>query len=768
MRDGSWGAGSVRSVTAQVDGLPAVTAESVSVQRTLPSALPGQAAGVGGWEAATASVAGHVGDGVVERVGTPFNRKDWPAPGDPVTVDVSDGSNTHQVFTGQVDTSSSSLAAPEVSVGLVDTTDRLSAKVSERALFQIMPPRSTQNDGYRRITGLRNLYPVDLAARAAGFYQTPPMDGYCVISAPLCGSTWPERGELERSHQADDDGMHFTWRPAVGNAAGTMYVGNVYAEYVRKQYGNDYSGGITATRPMSITIGAAPTHAGNSYVEARWEGIGTIVLSVTLNRTLVVRVTNGDGKSTTVMTHYQGDVGDWLFATLRVSRVSEYVLGYELQTDTGFRDYKEDNTAWAQMRDKQWDRIRLRGNDGAWLTGLQVSYTRNQAACHFDKTFNIRTNRAIPPLEVMPALVAETAGDILKGVAEADGSAVWIDEAGVLQWRGHERLVEQTVKRTLTASQVADASIVVDSQDVRRRVTLKAKHWKTRTTRESSLVAYEGPKDEYRQGDQVETIISPPAEEQWVMVDTSPRMMFGNIGATWANEGLGTLQGYTPMRADGSEVGFPDNDGSTTRSFEPVGPAAWKWYFKVDSLATGVDRIKTATRSEENTYLKPAYRDLGLPLVRCMGIATSTDIEVTATGGPSWAPDLELDVDWYIQDQDALQAKANWVMAELKTVRPKLTGFEVLADPRIQLADKITMVDDVRTGLSITGVVTGLDQSVEDAGHTMKLDLMVTSVSTSSVTLAEFDAWYSGMTLAELDSKLKGQTLAELDANPLQ
>lgn len=615
-------------------------------------------------------------------------------------------------------------------------------------------------------------FPVHVAAREAGFYNTPPPDGYTVMSAPLLGSTWPERGVLRDSSRHDDVGAWNYFHPgAAVSSSGTVYMSQVLADYEPDQYSSPWMGGITTPRPLSMTLGVGPGQESSSYLTARWStasGMREIRLSVTSDRNLAGQILI-DGAATTVAYLSGANAGAYKHVTLRVERMPGSDLRFTLHTDTGKTATGVSDIGGATMRNEMWSHARVYAPAGCFINSPMISYTSEApAATRFSRSFFYRADSPLQSMEVMPALDADTAGSIIQGQAEAECAAVWIDEDGRLQWLGRQQMLSQPVSRTLTSSELADAAITLDAQDVRRKVTVKYTQWATRTTKRSTIIVHEGSQDEYTDGDRVETIISTPSDEQWVQVDSRLSTIYGGEGATAFNAGEGSWHGYTVLTADGDEFSQSDYTFSTW-GFEPIGPGAWKWTFRLISTPGSTNKVKTATRSEDASSLKVHYRGLGLPLLRAMGSATSTDATASSVAaGPSWAPELEHDVGWHIQSAEQAKHLADWVAAELKTPQPRITGLSVLPDPRIQLGDKIRVQETARTGLELVGIVTGITQSIAPGEHSMDLELMVLTVATPHVVFSDFDGWYDGMTVAQVDDVFADDTFAQHDAAPLR
>lgn len=772
MRSGVWSNGSVRQVSTDVTGIPNRVA-AVSVTRDLASPLPGQAARVGGQSAATASVEAYQGQIASNRVATPYTHIDWPTPGLRASVAVTDGVSKHQLFTGSVDGTQSSFAQSGITIPLVDDTDALSVPVSSRPLFREMPPNATDGSEAQRMTGLLNAYAVNLAARSAGFYNTPGMGGYCVLSVPLVGSTWPERGVLVDSYRASNIGEWARFHPGAytDTTPGSVYATQCYARYKPDPRNLPWSGGITAEHPLSITLCARATQRGSSYVSCRWRGSTydrEIRLAITSERTIAGKILI-EGAETNIVVLPGGDAGAWECVTLRVRRMSTNVLEFQITTDTGVVKTTRTEIGGTVMRNTLWDDARVYIPEGSGLNGVQINYTALATeAEQFQRTFHYRPDVPLTSLAVMPALVSVPAGDIISDQAAAECAAVWIDEDGMLQWQGDRYMKSRAIVRTLTSKELADARLEMDKQDVRRKVTVKYTAWSTRTSRRSSIVVHEGSKDEYVARDYVELMINPPESQQWVQVDSTPREVYGDTNAGLLNSGQGSYQGFTAVATDGTEI-LTAGAGKTTMNFVPAGPDAWKWTLDIQALPPGAGRIRTATSSESVSYVKPTYQDKGLPLLRAMGIATAAPSEETSSAlGPSWAPDLEHDVGWHIQDGAAAKSLAEKIATDLAAPKPQISDLVILPDPRLQLGDKIGVTDEARTGISIVGVIKRIDQKIAAGQHEMTIDLLVTEVTTSSVTLGEFDAYYDGMTLSQIDGKFKQETLAQRDTSPLR
>lgn len=745
---------------------------SVSTKRELPRTLPGQVAMAGGITAATGSLVIAPVEDVSGRVATPWTSRTYPKRGERVQIWVSHDGAEARIFTGRVDSTSGDVSSREISVDVVDDFDKLNTEFSHRPVARMMPPLSTIGNGFQRMTGLLSSWVTDLAARAAGFYATPPMDGYCLVSAPLQGSTWPERGELRDSYRGDNVGIWHKYHPgAVTQPEGWLAMSHLYAMYEPDPYNTPYNSGITSARPLNLTMMAGRTQATSSYVAAHWAGGYMLRLAVTGSRDVVAQAVATDGTVTNVAFIGVNSAGAWTTATARWRPSGAVSLAVDLTTDTGASATGAMTPpSTAGVFTDPITQVRVYAPQGCYIAGAQASFTTLPPASSWSRTAAIRPSTPLRNMTLVPALTTRSAGELLKAQAEAEISALWIDEDGRLQYRDRASLLSGSVVKTLTSKRdLLGLSWSTDSQDARRKVTVKYRDAAVSITRRSTLVAYEGQKEELHEGEDQEVFIEPPEDEEWLMVDSTPRTILSDFNADKFNSGEGSFVGFTGLNKDGDEYAFFDGSAADYRmTFELVGARAWRTTLSIPKMPPNVDRVITQSRSEDNSQIKRAYRGRGLPLLRCMGKGKWTDQEVTpGITGPSWATDLTHDAEWFIQSRADALALANEIAQATADPLPVFESIPIRPDPRLQLGDTVRVQDPDITGLSITGVVCGVDQSVKAGEHTMTVSLIVTKVDAAYPTLGEFDAWHAGKTLAEFEALWSGETLAALDAAPL-
>lgn len=738
-------------------------ADAVSVSRELPRVLPGNVSSVGGATPASGSVEWSQADTVTTRVPTPWTSKAYPVTGQPVGVYASAGGSEHKIFTGVVDGSSSSFGDPVVSSGLADDWDQMDKPYSAQALSAIMPPRFTTG-GARRVVGLHPHYVTTSLLRITNFMVTPNRESNCVLHAPLTGSTWPELGSLDVSRHPDDVGAVAQTPLAFSYSS---RIGSVVTHKATTRYTPTLPSGVTGKvidAPMQITLCVGESQSASGFVAAEYSNGWQYRLGVTSTGTLAGQI--WDGSTLTNVVLLTGSTAR--IATLRVRASGEGTV-FEIRTSAG--EVASATTTYGTSVNGLAISEGIMHAAGNQFAGFQISFPAIawQAIGHVQK-LKLSVPDSMDQLTAIPALVAANVAETLRAQAEAECAAFWLDEDGVARWVSRTQLTAGPVVRTLTAANdLFDVKLRSDAQDTRRGVTVKYRAPSPTIAHRPSIELYEGSKDEVQAGDFRELTVGPGQDEDWIQPYAPAQTVYGDYNALEFNRGLNTFVGWTALDVDGNEVGSVDgSSGSWAQDFVRISTKEFHYWLRMDTLPAGCDRVTTSTRSE-GTSVKAKYRNKGLPIVRGMGKLSWADKSFTsATTGPSWAPHLDHDLGWFVQSDAHAQTVANWIASQVVAPKPVVESVDVVPDPRIQLGDKVKIVDDARTGVALTGVVIGLDQSVSDGEHTMSLKMLVTLVETPNVTLNEFDAWYAGMTVDQVDAMFAGSTVDAVDGAPLR
>lgn len=769
MRNDVWDStGDVTEVSGrlEIDGAE-VSASGLSVSRSIPSNLPAQVAGVGGYTAATGSATVSPALRVTDKSPTPWG-PGTPQPLAPVKAYAVSGANKVPVFSGLVDSTKGSASESDTEVSLVDISDRLSRAVTLPPMCRIMPAPTTSGSTNELSSDLFSTHLVDKVLRQCGFYATPPPVGFCIMSAPLQGSSWPEIGSLRYSARAASHKESPYWTTAPWGVA---------AHQLRADYTPDLARWSSIdgslTRPMEIVLCAGTTQWSSGRVTAEWSTGAKVSVAVTSSRSVLVQTMfpSSQGSWQTIISATTATLGMWRNATVRFVPRDDGRMNVELRTNNG-GSAKQLGTSIPYGCDTtpvQNINIDLPENN---IGGVQVGFPSNSAAfaaANHRSTAVLTPPVPFVPLVGSPAIVNERAIDLLKGWAEAECAAMWIDEDGVFQWRNRTRFTSGSAVADLTSSRdLLDLSWSHDVQGAAARSVVKHKTFGVQRTKRSRIQVWQGGGQTMEYGDVFEEFVTCPDDEIWINVDGSPSVFKSPTSKTEFNRGEGSWVGYVGYDAKGDEHGNTEYVGYSG-TIEFVSRKTWKivqsW---LGNAPSGLTEIKTQTR-DGGTALKPQWQGVNLPILRAQCRMTMADAQqVGSAGGPKDAPDLEHDVGWWVQDTEAIKSLAYWLAQQTAKPLPIVDGVEVMPDPRLQLGDKVNVSDTHRTGLRITGVITEIQQDIKAGDHSMSLRLLVTDVMATHPTLFDYDAVFSGASLSTRDEIWGTGTLAEFDSNPLK
>lgn len=743
----------------------AVQATSLSVSRSIPSNLPAQIAGVGGYQASTASssVEPH-GASVTSRSPTPWGAE-TPQPLEPAKASaVVDGQRV-KMFEGLVDKVSGSLSDTGVDVGLVDATDRLNRQVSVQPMCRIMPAPTTDGSTNELNSDLFSTYLVDNVLRQCGFHATPPMMGYCVVSAPLMGSAWPERGRLLYAAR----GPSHTESPWWGTAPWGICATHLRADYEPDDR-YDYAGARTLTRPMEIVLMSGGAQSTSCRVSAQWPSGAEVSVSVTSSGSILAQIkfpSNPERQTSLSVT--RDVVGYWRTARVRFTPTSSSKMTIEVATNNRGFARKTGVSIPYGAEHMLMSNVNVDIPDN-YIGGVQVGFPGSASGVESaPRTAVLTPPVPFVPLVGSPAIVSENALDLLTSWSQAECAAMWIDEDGVFQWRNRDRIASGAPVADLTStSDLLDLSWSHDIQGAAARAVVEYKRFGVQRSKRSRIQVWQGSGQSMEPGDVFEEFATCPDDEIWINVDASPSIFQAETSKREFNRGRGTWMGYTAYDEDGAEHANGEYVGYTAE-IEYVSRTTYKltqsWLGHVPS---GVASIKAQTR-DAGGFLKPQWQGFDLPVLRAQCRMTMADVrQVGTAGGPADAPDLTHDVGWWVQEETAARSLAYWLAQQTARPRPVVDGVPVVGDPRLRIGDRVTVSDTHRSGLRITGTIIGLSSDLAAGDYGMELRLLVTRVVPIEPTLFDYDAVWGSADLAARDALWDGATLSAFDADPLR
>jgi hypothetical protein len=740
----------VTTPTAQVtvDGT-ALDIEDVEVKRELASSLPGTVLGAGGITAAGGDVTWAQPEDVETRSRTPWAPEGAlpPAGGSRAVVTMGDERGTCTLLTGRIDDAAGAFAGGALTSALVDDIDRLNQPVTLPPLINAMPPLVEGNPA--RYVGLSGVWVADRVLRMCGYYATPPAVSGTVVSATAMGSMWPEVGEVTAC--TDFDGTGFPQFVSTPWGAAAQGVNAYYAPIVAR----------TLDSPIEAMVLWPGAAAGNFSVTVTF---GSVSLRLATTAANVVAQTIASGTTTTVATAARGAA---TMAVLRATPSGASLL-VELRTNAG-ASVSATITPPAGMLTTALSQVRVASaNATAQVGAVKVGFPATAFAdLAFTATTVFRLLAFSPhALVAQPAIINRNALDLLKEHAAAVCAAMWLDEQGRVQWVARDVLWRGDSVRTLTAKDdLLDAAWSDEWRDVYSRVVVKWSEVSVTRSSRDNVTLWEGSSGTVESGSLIADFASPPAGEDWIMVDTSITKVGPSSDLADYNYGRGSFTGAT-LSDGGTETW-----ASTSLLNTGVRRIDWRTY----GVFTDVGAVPTGKQA---SMQGPSEFGLGvwssrfgqkLPVLRGRAKFELTDTQFYSdTRGPAEAAVYTHDAGWWVQYETQAQALADWIASTATIRTPNLRDVQVVFDPRLQLGDKVVIEDPARSGLRVTGVVFGLQQIVAQANAATRLSLRVLEVAIIHPTLRQYDTVWQGATLAQRDAQWSGKTLAAFDANPLR
>ena len=629
------------------------------------------------------------------------------------------------VATCRVDAPEGSMWDGSVGVKLIDPIDALAVPLSWEPMHARQTPLGP--GAQFRWVGLCNAYVIDRAMRDAGFYSTPPASPSAALDVPMVGSLWPRRGLLERSDAPypspiysdtmpqgvalKHTGSLNTWR-VVNNPTGNFEC-SMEVDTSRTDLGAVHWWIIDAA---GAGKGYRLHYAHSSRQFAVWRAerdtagnlttVGSALVTVTLPAgehrvvTRIRRYQNSAGDLPEVAVRRAGASTEWTSSTLAES----YLMG-QAEFWRVYLTTVNDAVAGAFLIDTPatpWA-------SAAWTPNVVTGYTWG----------------SIDALKALPRITrATTALDLIRDQARAEVAAWGFDEQGRLFYYTRAYLTSRPLARTFTSADLVDYSWTHSSTTVRSHVTVTHQVPAIIGRRHPSVTVYQGRGAGLDAGETGTIFMAPEGNEDWVRVDPdADEVGFTPGSATNWNAGRGSFWGGALVDGtDGTDSWAHNVAGHLTGDVRAVDEVTWAFDYEVAETLPADTSVEL--RTPESTGLR--RRGVGLPILRAYGATRWLDRETTTTAGSARAPRLVHDVAWHVQDGNALAALRDWLASHVASPRPRLQGVTVKPDPRVQVGDRVRVVDDRPggTGADVTGLVMHKTLSGGPGAAHMTLDIM--------------------------------------------
>lgn len=649
--------------------------KSARLTRALSSSLPSQVAGAADMVSATGAVTWSPDETVDEDLHLPWTNPEIPRRGDTAAIylglnDAGGQRRFNRQITGIIDSSSGSVVSGEVEASVVDWIDRFSVRTTMEPLWY-RHPAPVMGDPPMAM-GLHPCYVTDRVARAARFYATPKLHSDAVLSAPMMGSAWPERGTLTR---------------ASGN-------GTVYPDYLVTPWGLAVSNMDCEWTPKGTLSMAQPVYQHFLVAPPFDSGAVTIFMRFSGGATVVTRFRPS---ALVVENHLGGQVigeAGFVLPTITAEEGAEVSIWF----DNGHLRVQIKDVLSAAVPlpgtvsgTLQSVRLLTSGPESTGLGGLQIGTAPERRDLHnWTRTALIET---VPTGELfgVSAWVDRRALDALKEQASAELAAMWIDEHGRFRYRHRDRLVNGPVVQTITLDNIDDLSWSESWQSVREQINVNFQRPRSTQSTGHRVTVWQGSGESIGINDPgIDELLNVPAEEDWIGVDENMAILNmadtgeGAASRRWFNEGRRSFIAGVIDESDN----YPAVVASSTHithSFRKVNHRAYALTAEVHSF----DPAKQLTlKSADDPRLNPGRRNLSTPLVRALAKITWGDETVTANQiGREDTGTLEHDAGRWVQSIADATRLVDYIASWLADPQPILNDVPVTPDDRRQLGD---------------------------------------------------------------------------------
>lgn len=737
------------SLTATISGR-AVEVAGASMDRALPDPLMG-----GQLRSASGTFTAAEGPDVTSTVATPWDPGTaWPpVPQSPASVSMDSGAGPVSLLGGGlVMSAAGGTAGREVEVEVADRYESLNRTISWDGVADIMP---SQQEGVNpRYVGMTSAAITDLILRHCGWYSTPPLTNYVMLSVPAQGSMWPERGYVDTSNRLDAGGYPY-WLPADWGVAAA----DVDATYTLQGGGYTVAGrGGVELSAMTQTSSAA--QPGTMYLDA-YAGSARIRMSWT-DSDVFVRLRNPGGEYFTAVTVPRSNG----LAYASIKHVSATSVLVTLRSGGAQAAQAVTVDAGLTSGAMTTARVSGQGRGGGFMVaapgtqGTLTGWTPN--AVIYPRLSNRNALRVRPPVE------GENCAGLLAQQCEAEGATYWIDETGVLRWWDLARLETQSSVAALTSDDdIAESGFTWahDLSQVKSRVSVKWRDPLAEMSWRTSIELHRGNGQTLQPGDVLEDWINVPDDEVWIMPDLVMNRA-GGAGASELNNGLMSHYGAV-IAGTGDDVdSWAHLHGSLLMTVTRVNDRAFKTWIQW----TGSKPASMKLPSEKATsFLWQVRRNENMPILRGKAKWTLQDaLTYSAQNGPATAPEHEIDTGWWIQDAEQAQYTADYAGARLTVPQPVLSSIALIPIPGLQLGDVVEVRDAHITRLTIRGIVIDDSRSIAaDMDMSHAVAIRPTYVTRNGVTWEEWGQVMAGRTWETWGAQQAGKTWQDWGAAPL-
>ena len=710
------------ALVATVNGV-AVDASSVQVDRSLPDPINAETL-----TAASGTLEATDGPDLSSKVATPWDPSvQWPpAQESPVSITMDTGAGAVSILSGgRVVSSSGGTSDRSVSVDFADGYQTLDKTISWEPVAEAMPALLEGNP--RRFVGMWTPSITDTILRSCGWYSTPPVQGFSVLSVPAQGTLWAERGLVASAGSAAGVGTEFPrfgvtpWGVGAVDASATY---NVVSTYSIKSRGRMELSAMTMTSGSGTGRVSANTGTAGGVVRLTWSDTAGYVWI------------GGDGMTMTAVATVPRADG-LLYATVEyVSDTSVQVIlrsGTNTQTVTA--------TVPASVTTGTVATCSILA-DGARSAGYQVAFPGTSgglASWQANAQIHARVTN-MNRLVVRKEAEAASCVELLAQQCEAESATYWIDETGVLHWWDMRELEKRgDVASLSSADHIGEGGFTWshDTSQVKSRVVVKWRDVAQKISSRSNIEFWRGGGQTIPAGAGTQQeFVNAPDDEVWLMPDVTMGKL-GTEDPTEFNHGNGSWYGAVISGSGPGMDTWAQATAAWDTTFDPVTPSSYKL---TQTWAGSVEIVQRTPDDEVDSGIARIRRNFDLPVFRGKSKVTSTERDTVGVNiGPTSAPEMSIDAGWWIQSEEQAKYTADYVSARVTVPQPVLSAVDLIPIPGLQIGDIITIADEDVTRLTFRGIVVEDSRSI-DGGLSMSHSIAVRplEVSRNSVSWSEW------------------------------
>lgn len=350
-----------------------------------------------------------------------------------------------------------------------------------------------------------------------------------------------------------------------------------------------------------------------------------------------------------------------------------------------------------------------------YLEGLQIFSTSSYATKYpFVPTMLLDTNGSLNVITALPDVVGQSAAGAMQTIAQAENAVVYFDETGILRFVNRNSIKLQSSARSITST------TSLASLDSLEQMSLCATH------------------------------IQVPVNQ----------LTIGPVGYVWAASTVLAVSGGTPLTFTATttsiSLGISTTDwGYYVAGTTGAGLTTWQACTTPDGLGSPltsgitVTVVQTSatqlqvTITNSNAYTAylvtpngvtgPVSSFAGSPALVIGGksvttvngsIAADSQFPYQNAVSNTTFGEVLLQVssnDW-LQDLPTAQNLASDLLDDLHYPKPLLRNVSIVADPRLQLLDRVTIVDPDVTQINSDVLAIGIEMQMSDGAWTQSLD----------------------------------------------